>query len=297
MTVPVLIPDDVGMRMLATCDGVLAVRYDTRVDHCPEAEVLVAWQLPLTDLLALITQLPRLRLVQALTSGVEGWVGRLPEGIALANARGASGAACAEWVVATLLSHYRELPRFAASQARRVWAPGETGTLNGKRVLTVGAGDLATRLRDLLIPFGVSVTLTARTARPGVRPASELPDLAGTHDVTVLMAPLTEQTRHLVDADYLSRMPDGAVLVNVARGAVVDTEALIAELHRGRLHAILDVTDPEPLPPGHPLWATAGAQITPHVAAGTYGETERSWSVAVAQIASFIRGHRPDNLI
>jgi phosphoglycerate dehydrogenase-like enzyme len=285
--------------MLAACKGLRAVPYDasTGVAHCPEAEVFVAWSMPLAELLALIAQLPRLRLVQALTSGVEDWAGRLPDGVGLANARGASGAACAEWVVATLLSHYRELPRFAASQSAGRWAPKETDTLSGKRVLIVGAGDLATRLRDLLTPFGASVTMVARTARPGVRPASELPDLAATHDVTVLMAPLTEATRHLVDTEYLSRMPDGAVLVNVARGGMVDTDALLAELNRGRLHAILDVTNPEPLPPGHPLWTTPGVQITPHVAAGAYGEMERSWSVAVRQITQFLRNGAPENLV
>jgi phosphoglycerate dehydrogenase-like enzyme len=299
MSMTVLVPDDTGLRFLAAVDGVRAVRYDPGAGPpaCAEAEVLVAYSMPLADLLLVIGRLPRLRLVQALTSGVEQWAGRLPDGIALANARGAHGAACAEWVVATLLGLYRGLPGFARAQAAGRWAPAATDSLCGKRVLVVGAGDLATRARDLLTPFGAAVTLVGRTPRPGVRPLSELPGLAGEHDVTVLMAPLTAQTWHLADAEFLSRMPDGGVLVNAARGGLIDTGALVSEVRRGRIRAILDVTDPEPLPPGHPLWTLPGVTITPHVASATRDEDERAWTVAVRQITRFVRGQTPENLV
>ena len=125
----------------------------------------------------------------------------------------------------------------------------------------------------------------------------DLPTLLPEHDVVVLMVPLTSRTRGMVDAEFLAAMHDGAVLVNAARGQVADTDALTAELGSGRLRAALDVTDPEPLPPDHPLWTIPGVLLTPHVAGSARGSRRRSYAVAATEIGRYASGELPDNLV
>jgi phosphoglycerate dehydrogenase-like enzyme len=139
--------------------------------------------------------------------------------------------------------------------------------LADRRVLIVGAGGIGQALAARLAGFECEVTLVARTARPGVVGRGDLDALIPGADVIVLAVPLDDSTRGMVDAEFLSRMRDGALLVNVARGAIVDTEAILAEA--GRLSFALDVTDPEPLPPEHPLWRAPGVLISPHVGGNT----------------------------
>jgi phosphoglycerate dehydrogenase-like enzyme len=169
--------------------------------------------------------------------------------------------------------------------------------LAGKRILGVGAGDLGVELRRKLEPFDATLTLVGTNARDGVHGVDELPELLGEFDVVVLMVPVTDKTIGMVDAKFLARMADGAILVNVARGPVVDTEALLSELRSGRLRAALDVTDPEPLPPDHPLWTAPGLLLTPHVAGSSRGSVERAYAVAAAEIARFAAGEPPKNLV
>jgi phosphoglycerate dehydrogenase-like enzyme len=245
----------------------------------------------------LLDRLPNLKLVQLLSAGAEDWAGTLPDGVLLSTCRGAHGGSTAEWVVAALLSLYRELGTFAQAQAARHWERHTTDTLQGKRVLIVGAGDLGNQLRRRLEPFDSTVTMVGVTARDGVRPVDDLPELLGTHEVVALMVPLTSRTRGMVDAGFLAAMPDGAVLVNAARGPVVHTDALLAELTSGRLRAALDVTDPEPLPPDHPLWTAPNLVLTPHVAGAAYGLQRRSYAVAAAEIARYAGGELPHNLV
>lgn len=300
MTVTVLVPDEDGMAAISELPGARPVRYDPQAPlpaEAAEAEVIV---LPIAfsePLAAALRGLPRLRLAQTLLSGVEMWDPYVPAPAALANARGAHGRSTAEWAVGALLTIIREFPQLAADQAVGQWRPRTTGTLDGQRVLIVGAGDLGTSLRRMLEPFGASVTMAARTARDGVHGIDEVPGLLRLHDAVVLMVPFSDATRHLVDQDFLARMPDGAIVVNAARGPVTDTDALLAELKTGRLRAALDVTDPEPLPPGHPLWDAPGVLITPHIAGNTAGYARRMWAVAATQIGAYLAGTRPPNLV
>lgn len=261
------------------------------------AQVLIPPYLATDELIGRVVELPALRLVQLLTVGVDVWHGRLPDGVALSSCRGAHSAPTAEWVLATLLACYRELPGFVAQAQRRVWQPKATDGLFGKRVLVVGAGDVGRRVRARLLACDASVTMVGRRGADGVHPVSELRSLLPEHDVVVLVVPLTEQTRGMVDASFLAAMPDGAVLVNAARGPVVHTDALLAELTAGRLRAALDVTEPEPLPPDHPLWTAPNVLITPHVAGSVLGLHQRAYGVAARQIAAFADGKDPDNLI
>ena len=296
----VLAPDDLGIDFSATPPEVEVVPYapgEPWPDGHSDATVVVVGFDGAEAVGARFADLPDLRLVQTLNAGYEQWLSLLPDGVMLSNGRGAHGGSSAEWVVAVLLDIYRELGPFAKSQADGVWQPRDTGTLIGKRVVVLGAGDLAVNLASRLAPFETEVTLVGRQARPGVRALADVGELLGQADAVVVMLPATEETRHLVDAGFLARLRDGSVVVNAGRGSSVDTDALLAELTSGRLRAALDVTDPEPLPPGHPLWAAPGLLLTPHVAGSTEGAWDRAWAVAIRQIEAFARGELPPNLV
>ena len=296
----VLVPHAAGIDALADVPDVRAIRYRPDAPLPPEAdaaEVLVAPFLATYEIVAALGRMPKLRLVQLLTAGAEAWIGRLPDGVALSDCRGAHGGATAEWIVATLLAVYRHLPRFATAQAQRHWDYHVTEELADKRVLIIGAGDVAEQTAARLAPFEATTTLVGRRARDGVHPVDEVAGLLPQHDACVVVVPLTDATRGIVDAAFLAAMPDGSVLVNAARGPVVDTEALLAELTAGRLRAALDVTDPEPLPDGHPLWSAPGLLLTPHVGGSVPLATDRAFRIAAAQIREYARGNTPSNLV
>ena len=289
----VLVPHAAGIDALADVPDVRAIRYRPDAPLPPEAdaaEVLVAPFLATDELVAALGRMPKLRLVQLLTAGAEAWIGQLPDGVALADCRGAHGGATAEWIVATLLAVYRHVPRFATAQAQRHWDYHVTEELAGKRVLIVGAGDVAEQTAARLAPFEATTTLVGRRARDGVHPVEEVAGLLPQHDACVVVVPLTNATRGLVDAAFLAAMPDGSVLVNAARGPVVDTEALLAELTAGRLRAALDVTDPEPLPADHPLWHAPGVVITPHVGGASDALWPRAYRLVSEQLERFAAG-------
>ena len=244
-----------------------------------------------------LESLPRLRLVQLLTAGAERFVGRLPDGVLLCNARGAHTPSTAEWVMAAVLAAQRGIPFFTREQDAGRWSPGTHHSLVGARVLVVGAGDIGRTIGAMMAPFDVDVVYVARTARDGVRSTAELPELLPDADVVVLVVPVTPETTGMVDAGFLAAMRDDALLVNAARGVVVDTDALLAELTKGRLRAALDVTDPEPLPPGHPLWSAPGLLLTPHVA-GAVPQTEARGAAAVTdQLGRVLAGEPLVNLV
>ena len=291
MTV-VLVPHDLGVEVLAAVPGLEPVRY-TPGERLPrtDAEVIVPQFLAGQDATAILKELPDLRLVQLLSAGAEHWIDVVPEGVLLSDCRGAHGGATAEWVLAVLLATYRALPRFTRAQDRQEWDYDQTEELAGKRVLLVGAGDLGQQTALRLAAFDVTTTLIGR------KDSGRLPELLPQHDVVVLVLPLTPETEGLVDAAFLAAMADGAVLVNAARGKVVDTEALVAELQTGRLRACLDVTEPEPLPSDHPLWQCPGLLLTPHVGGSVPGGMARAYAVVAEQLAVFARGEDPPNVV
>ena len=176
--------------------------------------------------------MPRLRVIQTLTAGVEHVSPFLRKGITLCNARGVHDASTAELAVALTLASLRGVPDFVRAKERAEWAHGERQSLADKTVLIVGYGSIGAAVETRLRPFECDVLRVARRARDGVAGFGELPTLVEWADVVVLTVPLTEQTRGLVDATFLARMRDGALLVNVSRGPVVDTDALLAELLR-----------------------------------------------------------------
>ena len=232
----------------------------------PAIDLVVPPYMGSLDLLGALRDV-EVRLVQSQSIGYDGMLDALPAGVAFANAAGVHEGPAAEMGMALLLAAQRDLPRFVRQQDAGEWRGGFTRGLAGLRVVVLGAGGLGSALVDRLLPFGarpVRVGRSHRTdARGEVAAASDLPGLLATAEAVVVCLPLDDVTRGLVDAEFLARMPDGALLVNIGRGAIVDTDALLAELGTGRLRAALDVTDPEPLPPGHPLWSLA--LISPHV--------------------------------
>jgi phosphoglycerate dehydrogenase-like enzyme len=262
-----------------------------------EVEFYVPPFFPALPAITAITKLPGLRVVQAQTAGVERLLPHVPAGVTLCNARGVHDASTAEWVVAVTLAALRDLPYFAAEQAAGRWSYRFTGCLADRSVLIVGYGSIGAAVERRLAGFEVEVRRVARHRRDNVAGVSELPELLPGADVVIVLAPVTPETIGMVDARFLRLMKDGALLVNAARGSLVVTDALTEELRSGRLRAAVDVTDPEPLPPGHPWWGLPNVLITPHVAASTSAAGPRMRAFLRAQAERFVQGDDLANVV
>lgn len=253
------------------------------------------------DALGRLRDLPGLRVLQLPSAGFEHAVPFLPEGVTLCNGRGVHDAGTAELAVALVLASQRGVDDAARAMTDGRWAPVPRSSLADRRVMVLGHGSVGSAVTRRLEVFEVDVVPVATVARQEgdrhVHGVDELPDLLGGVDVVIVTLPLTPSTERLVDAGFLARMRDGALLVNVGRGKVVDTDALVAELRAGRLRAALDVTDPEPLPPGHPLWTAPGALITPHVGGYTNATTPRLVDLLRRQVTALLDGREPGNVV
>ncbi|MFI6934626.1 2-hydroxyacid dehydrogenase [Streptomyces sp. NPDC050287] len=266
---------------------------------------VVPYMKPVDVVLRPLPMLSSVQVVQTLTAGtdaVETGLKYLRPGVRLCNARGVHEASTAELALTLILASLRGVPDFVRAQDRGEWRGGFRPALADRNVLIVGYGSIGSAIEDRLVPFEVArVARVARskrtTARGPVHPLTDLHTLLPDADVVVLVTPLTETTRHVVNADFLARMKDGALLVNVARGPIVDTKALLAELESGRLTAALDVTDPEPLPPGHPLWQAPGVLISPHVGGPTSAFLPRAKRLLVDQLNRFVNREPLRNVI
>jgi phosphoglycerate dehydrogenase-like enzyme len=237
--------------------------------------------------------LPRmssLEVVQTMTAGVDNLRGVIPAGVLLCNGRGIHDTSTAELAVTLTLASLRGIPGFVRDQDRHRWQTAWRPALADKRVLLVGYGAVGEAVERRLLPFEVDVVRVARSARDGVHAIAELPGLLPQADAVVLVVPLTDETRGLVDPAFLSAMKEGALLVNVARGAVVDTDAVVAALDAGRLHYATDVTDPEPLPEGHPLWDAPNVLISPHVGGASSAMWPRAYRLVRDQLHRYAAG-------
>lgn len=244
-----------------------------------------------------MARMPSLRVVQTLTAGYEHVLPYLPDGVTLCNARGVHDASTAEIAMALTLASLRRIPEFVRAQEREEWAFGDYESLADRTVLIVGYGSVGAALDKRLVPFECDVLRVARTAREGVAGFEELDALLPRADVVILTVPLNDETRGLMNASRLALMRDGALLVNVARGGVVDTDALLAELNSERLRAAVDVTDPEPLPQGHPLWTVPGMLISPHVGGATTAFEPRALRLVRDQLARYAAGDPLTNVV
>ncbi len=300
VTLDVLLPNEYAAQQLGDLTDLRCHVYDG-VGEIPDgAQACTVWVPPFLatlDVAAVIAALPELEVVQLVSAGAEKFVDQVPDGIILCNARGAHSGATAEWIVAAMLASVRQFPRFLAAQARGEWDSPWNGELAGRRVLVVGAGDIGRALGRRLDGFDLEVTYVARSAREGVSAVGDLPALLPQHEIVVLLVPTTPETIGLVDAHFLAAMPDGALLVNAARGSVVDTDALLAELNTQRLHAALDVTEPEPLPAGHPLWEAPNLLLTPHTAGSVPRAGVKALAVVRAQLERLLAGEPLQNVV
>lgn len=297
----VLLPSASSLELVgALPDGVVVQVWEGGDTPPTDVEKVRFWVPPFLGgaaLAGLLPTMPALEVVQLQTAGVDAFVGKMPAGVRLCSARGVHTATTAEWVCAVLLAAYRELPRFVLAQAEGRWDYTHTDELAEKRVLVLGAGSIGQAMRDRLAVFDVEVDLVARQARDGVHGTDELPELLPQADAVVVLLPSTDQTRGLIDAAFLAQLRDGALLVNAARGTIVDTDALVAELRSGRLRAAVDVTDPEPLPPGHPLWSAPGLLLTPHVGASVFSAQRRIFGFVGQQLRRYVAGEELENVI
>ncbi|MGH3026392.1 MAG: 2-hydroxyacid dehydrogenase [Gaiellaceae bacterium] len=264
-----------------------------------DVEFFVAPYATTAEALGVTARMPRLKVLQTLSAGYEHALPYRPAGVTLCNARGVHDASTAELAMALILASLRHIPEFVRARERHEWLGREYPALADKHVLIVGYGSIGAALDRRLVPFETTITKVARRPRPGegVHGVADLPRLLPAADVVVLITPLTPRTRHLVDADFLARMKTGALLVNIARGGVVDTEALLAALRAGRITAALDVTDPEPLPSDHPLWGAPGLLISPHVGGDSSAFLPRARRLVREQIARYVRGEPLENVV
>ena len=279
------------------------------------------WILPFArrEVTELFPHLRNLKVVQSVMAGVDWLVPWVPKNVTLCDGRGVHDISASEWVLSVILATMKRLPHYRDLQARHEWrgfASGEDTLesepgpargqyrvlgedLAGKHVLIVGFGSIGEAIERRLAPFGVTVTRIARTARtsPEVHSIRDLHAQLPTADIVVLIVPLTPETRGLIGEPELALMKPGALLVNAARGPVVVTDPLVQALQQGRLRAALDVTDPEPLPPDHPLWSAPNCLITPHIGGSTPEFIYRAFQFAAAQVARFARGEPLLNIV
>jgi phosphoglycerate dehydrogenase-like enzyme len=210
-------------------------------------------------------KMPSLQLLQLLMAGYEDALSYMKDGQQLANARGVHDFSTAELAISMMLAHFKNHKEFADNQKNSHWNHKAAGSLYGKKVAIIGAGSIGSKLAGMLSVFETNTQLYASYARDNIKAIDDLHKDVATFDCIIVIVPLTDKTRNLIDEKILSAMKTGSLLVNVARGPVVNSVDLFAELSKGRISAALDVTDPEPLPADHPLWKLSNCQIIPHV--------------------------------
>jgi len=269
-------------------------------DRLGRGQFLVA-DYNLTRVIESIKRLDGLRVVQTMAAGVDSLLEAIPPGVTLCDAAGVHDVPVAEWVVLTILASYHHLPTHIDAQRTRHWERASLDAggddLESATVLIVGYGSIGQALEARLLPFGVNVLRVARHQRDGVAGVAELPALLPEADIVVILLPLTAETGGMVDEHFLDAMRPGALLVNPARGAVVDTDALTRAVLAGRVRAALDVTEPEPLPDGHPLWAAPGVLITPHIAGAVQKLYDRAWRLIAEQVRRYVTGAPLRNVV
>lgn len=254
-----------------------------------------------TDCAPALSRVDRLRFVQTQSTGYEGLPEIVGSSVGLASGAGVHAAATAELAVGLVLASQRGIAEAVRDQGRAEWNHRRYPGLADKRVLLIGVGGIGREIARRLDPFEVELTRVGSRARSDddgpVHGPEDLMELARHADVLIIITPLTDSTRRLISAEVLGALPDGALVVNVARGGVVDSAALTREVVGGRLRAAVDVFDPEPLPAGHPLWNADGAIITPHTGGNTEAFEPRIRALLGRQLRALDAGRNPENLV
>lgn len=289
------------------------------LDHEIEIDVWLPDPYP-AKALRIWPHLRGVRLVLSLMAGTEWIPGAMGPHVTICSARGAHNVSTAEWTVGAILAMLKYFPfyldlqrsgqwnrRFEASarystitgDTRPIYPPVLLEELTGKTILLVGHGSIGKEIERMLAPFHVEILRVARSARtkPLVHAVGDLDSLLPRADIVILILPSTAESHRLIGAHQLALMPQGALLVNAARGPIVDTTSLIDALNAGRIRVALDVTDPEPLPEGHPLWSCPNLMITPHVAGSSPQFTPRALRTAADELRRYIAGEPLKNVV
>lgn len=300
-------------------EGIELIPVPDKMDHDVEVDVWIPDPYP-TRAQRAWPHLRGVKLVLSMLAGTEWIPGTVGSHVTICNAHGAHNVATAEWTLAAILTMLKQFPLYIDIQRSQNWRrrseanaayetisgdtrphhpPVTLEELTGKTVLIVGHGAIGKEIERMLTPFDVDILRVARTARtnPEVHPTSALDTLLPRADVVVLILPYTPETRWLIDRPQLALMRQGALLVNAARGAIVNTDALVEALQAGRIRAAIDVTDPEPLPAGHPLWSCPNLLITPHIGASSPQFARNALRVAAAELRRYMNGEPLKNIV
>lgn len=303
MTAPLLVsvPGNALRNEIGELDGVEFVRWD--MDGPPPAASIDIVIQPYMDGTAKLANLAGVsaRLVQSQSIGYDNVDQVLPPGNVFANASSVHETSTAELTLALILASQRGIPQFVRAADQGRWAPARFESLADRTVLLLGYGGVGKAIEDRLLPFETTVVRVASRARTDERGTihglDELPELLPEADIVVVGVPLTDGTTHLVNEPFLAVMREGALLVNIARGRVADTDAILRHAESGRLRFALDVTDPEPLPDGHPLFALPNVLISPHVGGASTAMLPRMARLVREQAARMLRGEDPVNVV
>ena len=247
--------------------------------------------------LSYAAQMPNLKVLQMLNAGYDDALAYLRPGLTLCNASGVHDASTAELAVGLAISSRRGFPEFMREQIAGNWSHHRTSALTDSKIGIVGYGSIGKKIAKNLSGFEVSITAFTRSGRDGSLTIDQLDSHLPHLDIVILILPLSDSSRHLFDKSRLSKMKDGALLINVARGPVVDTDALLQELQAQRIFAALDVTDPEPLPAGHPLWSAPNLQIVPHVGGNSEAFEPRGRSLIESQLKLLADGKPLEHIV
>jgi phosphoglycerate dehydrogenase-like enzyme len=242
-------------------------------------------------------KMERLQTLQLLSAGYEDAIEFAKPGIQLCNARGVHDASTAELAVGLALASRRGFPEFIRDQIAGTWDHRRFTSLSDSKIGVIGFGSIGKQVVKNLSGFDVSVTSFSKSGRDGSIKIDELDQHLPKLDIVILILPLTDESRHMFNKERLAKMKDGALIVNVARGPIIETEALIAELNSGRIYAALDVTDPEPLPAGHPLWKAKNLLLVPHVGGNSTAFEPRGRKLVESQLKLLAEGKPLNNIV
>ena len=297
----VSVPGKTLRNAIGDIDGVEFVEWDLSGEApASEFDIVITPYMGATDKLSALDGITT-TLVQSQSIGYDGVDEVLPPGNVFANASTVHETSTAELTLALVLASQRGIPDFVRAAGEGRWAPARHESLADRTVLLLGYGGVGKAIEERLLPFEVSVVRVATHARTDERGQihgiDELSELLPQADIVIVGVPLTDDTTGLVDDGFLATMPDGALLVNIARGAVADTDAILRSAESGRLRFALDVTDPEPLPDGHPLFALPNVLISPHVGGASTAMLPRMARLVREQAERMLRGEEPVNVV
>ena len=219
------------------------------------------------------------------------------DGMTLCNGKSIHDDSTAELAVGLIIASLRGFPDFVRNQDKSDWVHVKNKSINDRKIGIIGFGSIGTTIAKMLSGFAVEIIPFTQSGRDNTIAITDLNKHLPTLDVVILILPLTKESKHLFDAKRLSLMKDGALLVNVARGPIVETDALVKELNSGRITAALDVTDPEPLPKDHPLWKAKGVLISPHIGGDTTAFESRARRLIESQLNLLADGKPLNNVI